>query len=47
MEYKIVSRGPFEKVEKFQMRLNEMAMSGWRVITTHGDLSIIMGKQKH
>lgn len=47
MEYKIINRGPFEKVEKFEIRLNELAMSGWRVITNHGDLAVIMGKQKH
>lgn len=47
MEYKIVTRGPFEKTEKFEIRLNELAMSGWRVITSHGDLSLVMGKAKH
>lgn len=47
MQYKIITRGPFEKVEKFEMRLNEMALSGWRVITCHGDLGVILGKQKH
>lgn len=47
MEYKIINRGPFEKVEKFEQRINELARSGWRVITNHGDLSLVLGKEKH
>lgn len=47
MEYKIISRGPFEKVDKFEMRLNEMARWGWRVIAPYGDVSFVMGKPKH
>lgn len=47
MQYKIVHRGPFEKIEKFEMRINELAMSGWRVITSFGDLHLVLGKGKH
>ena len=48
MQYKLISKGPFEKPEKFEKRLNEMAMSGWRVITsmTQGAY-LVLGKDKY
>jgi len=46
MEYKIIQKGPFEKVEKFERRLNELSMSGWRVVTSLGDFYLVLGKQK-
>ena len=47
MQYKILHKGPFEKVEKFEKRLNEMAMSGWRVKAALGDFYIILEKGKY
>ncbi len=48
MQYKLISKGPFEKPEKFERRLNEMASQGWRVITsmTQGAY-LVMGKDKY
>ena len=47
MKYKIIQKGPFEKVEKFEERLNEMAMSGWRIVTSLGDFYLVLGKEKY
>ena len=48
MEYKLSTKGPFEKAEKFEKRLNGMASQGWRVITsmTQGAY-LVLGKDKH
>jgi len=48
MEYKLISRSPFEKTQKFEKRLNDMASQGWRVITsmTQGSF-LVMGKEKY
>ena len=48
MHYKIIQKGPFEKLDKFEKRLNEMAMSGWRVVTSmnHGTY-LILSKDKY
>ncbi|MFT6871097.1 MAG: hypothetical protein ACJAVN_000094 [Roseivirga sp.] len=48
MEYKLITKGPFEKAEKFEKRLNVMAAQGWRVITsmTQGAY-LVLGKDKH
>ena len=48
MQYKLISKGPFEKPEKFEKRLNEMAMSGWRVITSMTqEAYLVLGKDKY
>ncbi|GHE68203.1 MULTISPECIES: hypothetical protein [Roseivirga] len=47
MQYKILQKGPFEKLEKFEKRLNELAMSGWRVVTSMGDFYLVLGKEKY
>ncbi|MHA7101846.1 hypothetical protein BXY85_2858 [Roseivirga pacifica] len=47
MQYKIIQKGPFEKVEKFEKKLNEMAMSGWRIVASLGDFYLVLGKDKH
>lgn len=47
MQYKIIQKGPFEKVEKFEKRLNELAQSGWRVIAGLGDFYLVLGKEKY
>ncbi|WP_420387326.1 hypothetical protein [Roseivirga sp.] len=47
MQYKIIQKGPFEKVEKFQVRLNQLAMEGWRVVTVMSDIYLILGKEKY
>ncbi len=48
MQYKLVNKGPFEKVEKFEKRLNELSAQGWRVITsmTQGAY-LVLGKEKY
>ena len=46
MQYKIVHKGPFEKVAKFEKRLNELAMSGWRVVTALDDYHLVLAKGK-
>lgn len=46
MQYKLFGQGPFEKAEKFEKRLNEMAAKGWRVITNHGT-HLVLGKEKY
>lgn len=47
MEYKLVSKGAFENIEKFEKRLNGMAVQGWRVITnmTQGAYLILEKKK--
>lgn len=47
MQYKIIQKGPFEKLDKFEKRLNELAMSGWRVVTSLGDFYLVLGKEKY
>jgi hypothetical protein len=48
MEYKIIHKKAFEKVEAFEKRLNAMAAQGWRVITSFtSDGLLVMGKEKH
>lgn len=48
MEYKLISKGPFEKAEKFEKRLNSMAAQGWRVITNMSQGAfLVMGKEKY
>lgn len=47
MQYQILQKGPFEKVEKFEKRINEMSMSGWRVICAVADFHLLMGKDKY
>ena len=48
MQYKVVSKGAFESVEKFEQKLNKLAMEGWRVITNFSSgVYLIMGKEKH
>ena len=48
MQYKLIKKGPFEKQEKFEKRLNEMAMSGWRVVTNmQGGEYLVLCKDKH
>lgn len=47
MQYKIIQKGPFEKLDKFEKRLNELAMSGWRVVTSLGDFYLVLGKDKY
>jgi len=48
MQYQLIVKGPFEKTEKFEKRLNEMSAQGWRVITsmTQGAY-LVMGKEKY
>ncbi len=48
MEYKILVKGPFEKIDKFEKKLNEHALRGWRVVTTFtSGYAIILGKERH
>ena len=48
MQYKLVRKGPFEKNETFERRLNEMAAQGWRVITNMSQGAfLVMGKEKY
>lgn len=47
MQYKVIQKGPFERIEKFEQKLNELAMSGWRVVTVVSDIYVILGKEKH
>ena len=48
MEYKIIHKKPFEKMEAFEKRINSMAISGWRVITSYaGGGYLILGKEKY
>jgi len=47
MQYKIINKGPFEKIEKFQDRLNQLAMEGWRVVSVMSDIYVILGKEKY
>ena len=48
MQYKLIQKGPFEKAEKFERRLNEMAAQGWRVITNMSQGAyLVMGKERY
>lgn len=48
MKYKLIAKGPFEKAEKFEARLNQMAMEGWRVITNMSQGAyLVLGKEKY
>lgn len=47
MQYKIIHKGGFEKIEKFQDRLNQLAMEGWRVVSVMSDIYVILGKEKY
>lgn len=48
MKYKLVQKGPFEKAEKFENRLNQLAMEGWRVITNMSQGAyLVLGKEKY
>lgn len=47
MQYKIIQKGAFEKIEKFQDRLNQLALEGWRVVTIMSDIYVILGKEKY
>lgn len=48
MEYKIIYKGGFEKIESFEKKLNAMATSGWRVVTSYSNGAyLIMGRSKH
>lgn len=48
MEYKIIHKGAFEKIESFEKKLNGMSSSGWRVITSYsGGAYLIMGRSKN
>lgn len=48
MQYKLIHKGPFEKVIKFEKKLNELSAQGWRVITsmTQGEF-LVLGKDKN
>ena len=46
-KYKFIKRKGFEKMEKFEARINEMATNGWRVVNftqDHGGLVALMEK---
>lgn len=48
MQYKLITKGPFEKVEKFERRLNELSAQGWRVITNMSQgAHLVLGKEKY
>ncbi|WP_323756715.1 hypothetical protein [Roseivirga sp.] len=48
MEYKIIYKGAFEKMESFEKKLNAMATSGWRVVTSYSNGAyLILGRSKH
>ncbi len=48
MEYKLLHKGPFEKIDTFQKRLNALSANGWRVITSFaGGAYLVLGKEKH
>ncbi|WP_157608580.1 hypothetical protein [Roseivirga seohaensis] len=48
MEYKIIHKGPFEKIESFEKKLNALATSGWRIVTSYsGGAYLILGRSKH
>ena len=48
MEYQIIHKGPFEKIETFVKRLNSLAASGWRVKTSmQGGAYLILERSKH
>lgn len=48
MQYKLISKGPFEKTEKFEKRLNDMSAQGWRVITNMSQGAfLVLGKDKY
>ncbi len=48
MQYKLITKGPFEKVEKFEIRLNELSLQGWRVITNMSQGAyLVLGKEKY
>lgn len=48
MQYKLIHKGPFEKVIKFEKKLNERSVQGWRVITSmsQGEF-LVLGKDKN
>lgn len=48
MQYKLIQKGPFEKKEKFEQKLNSLALEGWRVITSmsNGEY-LVLGKEKY
>ena len=47
MQYKVIQKGPFERIEKFEQKLNELALEGWRVVTVVSDIYVILGKEKY
>ena len=48
MEYKLLTKGPFENLKKFEKRINELAVRGWRVITTLSSGHVlVLGKERH
>lgn len=48
MEYKIINKKAFEKIETFEKRLNTLAAQGWRVITSFtSEGHLVIGKEKH
>lgn len=48
MTYKILTKGPFENIQKFEQRLNQMSMEGWRVITSMSSgMYLVLGKEKY
>ncbi len=47
MQYKIINQKAFEKIEKFEERLNHLSREGWRVITSmQSGAYLILGKEK-
>jgi hypothetical protein len=47
--YKIVKKGLFESNDKFEKRLDLLALEGWKafsIATDHSTLSVLMEKEK-
>ena len=47
--YKVISKGVFERISKFEDRLNGMAAEGWRVVAASsgdGMINVVMERQR-
>ena len=47
--YKFLKKKAFEKIEKFEKRVNDMAMQGWKVINftrEHGEIVVLFERDR-
>lgn len=48
MEYKIIQKGAFKKIEAFEKELNSLSAQGWRIVTSYSQgVYLILGRSKN